>query len=187
VIRPEYVELLKQHRADNNPEWGGSAVRNAGDHIVRWLNRRKDIVSVLDFGCGVGTLKPYVKRLTARLDLEWHEYDPSVPGKDVEPTRTFDAIITTDVLEHIELCSLDETLRWIREHATRAQFHHIDCNDNKSLLPDGRSVHLIVEPMEWWLDELEIPGWTLMYYANIMQRKRSRERHSGTIVLDRCA
>ena len=185
MIRPEYRDMLVEQRK-GNPGWGGSAVRNAGDHVVRWLNKRKDIQTVLDFGCGVGTLGEYVGERAERF-VNWYEYDPSVAGKDELPTRTFDAIITTDVLEHIEPCSLDSTLAWIREHATRSQFHHIDCNDNKDLLPDGRSVHLIVEEMDWW--EMQLlgvePEWITMYFSQIAQRKRGRMRYSGTLILDR--
>ena len=183
--------MLREQR-EGHPEWGGSAVRNAGDHIVRWLQRRKDIMSVLDFGCGVGTLGAFIADHKCasmygdlRRDIEWEEYDPSVPGKDTIPQRTYDAIVTTDVLEHIEPESLDETLAWIREHATRYQFHHIDCNDNTEMLSDGRSVHLIVESMDWWQDKLVVPGWVLMYRSDISQRKLSRLRYSGTIILDR--
>ena len=185
MIRAEYAALLREQREDR-PEWGGSAVRNAGDHIVRWLDKRKDIVSVLDFGCGLGTLGKHVKPRHSRLDLDWYEYDPSVPGKDIAPQRAYDAIVTTDVLEHIEPESLDETLTWIRDHAMRYQFHHIDCNDNATLLPDGRSVHLIVESMDWWQDKLAVAGWKVMYRSDIARRLRGRLRYSGTLILDRC-
>lgn len=184
MIRPEYAAMLRKQR-EGHPEWGGSAVRNAGDHVVRWLDKRTDIQSILDFGCGIGTLGTYVSSKLRRV-VNWHEYDPSVPGKDIAPTRQFDAIITTDVMEHIEPESLDETLAWIRDHANFYQFHHIDCNDNKELLLDGRSVHLIVENMGWWQRELVVPGWTLMYRSDIWQRKRGRMRLSGTIIVAKC-
>ena len=158
MIRPEYAAMLREQR-EGHPGWGGSAVRNAGDHIVRWLQKRTDIKSVLDFGCGVGTLGSYVAE-TAWGGV-WDEYDPSVPGKDIAPGRKYDALVTRDVLEHIEPESLDETLAWIRDHSTRYQFHHIDCNDNTEMLSDGRSVHLIVESMAWWQDKLVVPGWVL--------------------------
>ena len=184
MIRPEYRDMLIEQRL-RNKYWGGSAARNAGDHVCRFLEKRKDIITVLDFGCGIGTLNEYVAKNCSRDNLQWHEYDPSVPGKDSEPTSMFDCIITTDVLEHVEPESLDSTLDWIREHAIRSQFHHIDFNDCKDTLLDGRSVHLIVEDLAWWERQLCIPGWTEMYSSNIHQRKRGRIRSSGTIILDR--
>ena len=128
-------------------------------------------------------LGPYVRQRMTERCIEWYEYDPSVPGKDGTPYSNFDAIITTDVLEHIEPESLDETLAWMRDHALHYQFHHIDCNDNKELLPDGRSVHLIVESMGWWQDKLAVAGWKVMYRSDIMQVKCSRMRYSGTFIL----
>lgn len=187
MIRPEYVEQLKKQR-EANPAWGGSAVRNAGDHVVRYIQRHPAIKTVLDFGSGVGTLKRYVEQNVVRpMDnpVSITEYDPSVPGKDVTPTATFDLIITTDVLEHVERESLDETLDWIAEHSRR-QFHHIDCNNTNHILPDGRDVHLIVRPPHWWESYLNREGWTQTYAASIRQRKRSRERHSCTFIYERC-
>ena len=185
MITESYRDTLIEHRK-TNPEWGGSAVRNAGDHIVRWLNKRKDITSVLDFGCGIGTLGKYVQgERGIDGDIEWHEYDPSIPGKDTLPDRMFDAIVTTDVMEHIEPESLDGTLDWLCEHAAHWQFHHIDCNLNAKHLPDGRSVHLIVKPMTWWESTIVLPGWKLVYRSSIQQLKRSRMRGSGTIIVGR--
>lgn len=185
MIRDEYVELLRRHRG-SDPDWGGSAVRNAGDHIVRYLNKHKGIVTVLDFGCGAGTLKPFIEK-TARAGIIVTEYDPSVEGKTRLPDGTFDLLVTTDVLEHVEPVSLDETLRWMEEHSVR-QFHHIDCNDTKDRLPDGRDVHLIVAEPHWWLSKLQYsnPGWTLMEYDVFMKRKRGRyPRTSCTIILEK--
>lgn len=188
MIRQEYKDMLIEQRS-RNEYWGGRAARNAGDHVVQWLNKRKDIHTVLDFGCGLGTLGDYVQKARhedrLRHDLEWTDYDPSVPGVDAEPTDAFDAIISTDVLEHIEPVSLDSTLEWMRQHSIRSQFHHIDFNDCKDVLLDGRSVHLIVEDLDWWEEQLVQPGWGLMYSSNIVQRKRGRMRASGTIIIDR--
>lgn len=184
MIRDEYVEQLRQHRG-NDPDWGGSAVRNAGDAIVRWLNKHKAIATVLDFGCGAGTLKPFIEK-NARAGITVDEYDPSVDGKTRLPTDTYDLLITTDVLEHVEPASLDDTLRWMNGHSRR-QFHHIDCNETKDRLPDGRDVHLIVQPPEWWLSKLQYsnPGWALMEWDIFHKRKRGRyPRTSTTIIME---
>lgn len=182
MIRQEYKEQLQQTRGGWN-EWGSSAVRNCGPEIARWAGRHKPR-TILDFGCGAGTLRPYLQD-SLPYDAEIVEYDPSVPGKDTVPTQVFDAIITTDVLEHIEPVSLDDTLGWIREHSLR-QYHHIDCNETKDRLPDGRDVHLIVQEPEWWEQQLVVPGWLLMERHVHDKRKKSRfPRRSCTFVLER--
>lgn len=185
MIRQEYVEQLKETR-DGWEGWGSSAVRNAGPEIVRWLNKQKHIHTVLDFGCGNGVLGPYVRQHCDR-SIVWHEYDPSVAGKDSIPRGSFDAIVSVDVLEHVEPSSLDETLAWIREHSNR-QYHHIDCNETTDTLPDGRDVHLIVREPEWWEEQLAPPahGWMIMERHVHDKRKRNRfPRRSCTFVLER--
>lgn len=184
MIRQEYVEQLKQHR-EEYPEWGGSAVMNCGDNIVRYLRRHKTVTSVLDFGCGTGSLASFVR---ARIDryLDWHEYDPSVPGKDKAPTRDFGVILSVDVLEHVERESLTETLNWINEHCNR-QLHHIDCNTNWAQLPDGRDVHVLVQsPDAWEVDLLtHNPGWTILSRTDVRQLKRGVIRTACTFVMEK--
>lgn len=185
MIRQEYKEQLIATRGGWN-EWGSSAVRNAGVEVVRWLDKQKDIQTVLDFGCGAGTLRPFILE-TASRTIDVIEYDPSVAGKDKIPTGTFDAIVTTDVLEHIEPQSLDETLEWMRTHAPR-QFHHIDCNDTHKRLPDGRDVHLIIQEPDWWEAKLIPPahGWIVMEKHVHDKRKRGRyPRRSCTFIIER--
>lgn len=182
MIRDEYKKQLKETR-DGWEGWGSSAVRNAGPEIVRYLNKHKEIITVLDFGCGTGVLGDYVRENVDR-QLVWTEYDPSVEGKDTIPEGVFDLIITVDVMEHIEPESLDETMDWIRQHGWR-QYHHIDCNETRDRLPDGRDVHLIVESPLWWKTTLEHRSWVLMEYHTHEKRKRSRMRTSTTIVVER--
>lgn len=189
MIRDEYRKQLVETRAGWEG-WGSSAVRNAGPEIVRWLNKQKAIKTVLDFGCGTGTLGKFIaeeqRRGYLRSDIVWSEYDPSVPGKDAIPDGEYDAIVSVDVLEHIEPASLAGTLDWIRQRSRR-QYHHIDCNATEGRLPDGRAIHLIVRPPEWWRDTLVVPGWwTLMEYHEHHKRKRGRyPRTSTTIIVER--
>jgi hypothetical protein len=183
MLTDKYKADLKITRG-HNPTWGGTAVRNAGCEMLRFLERRKDISSVLDFGSGMGTLGKFILANLSR-PVEWVNYDPSVEGIDTMPERTFDCVASTDLLEHVEPAMLAATLTWMREHSDRSMFHYIDCNASNHVLPDGRSVHLIVQPPKWWRAELDEPGWTLMRYADVLQRKRSRERYSCLLIYDK--
>ena len=183
MIRNAYSEMLKAHRAQNTT-WGSSAVRNAGDAVVRWIKKHRGIHSILDFGCGTGQLSDYITECCDGVVVT--RYDPSVEEYDRLPTDRFDLIVSVDVLEHVEPQDLAKTLNWINGHARR-QFHHIDCNETNDRLPDGRDVHLIVERPEWWLSTLQYnnPGWVLMEWHIHHKRKRKRyPRTSTTIIME---
>lgn len=186
MIRPEYRDQLIETRENwsGNREWGSTGDKYVGAQLVEFLSRRKDIVTVLDFGCGLGRLGDYVM---GKLDrrIEWTNYDPSVEVFSKEPKRNFDLIVSSDVMEHIEPGSLDETLDWIAEHALRSQFHAIACGPTTKTLPDGRDVHLIQQPISWWQRQLTRPGWMVLERAEIMQVRKGKERHRGNLILDR--
>ena len=185
MIRQEYKDQLQQHRREN-PEWGSTAAKYAGTDVIRMLKRVRQATTVLDFGCGKGTLAEYIRRhAPSGRQLDVHEYDPSVVGKDTLPDRQFDMIVSTDVMEHIEPDSLHETVAWLNKHATLAQFHVIACGPTNRVLPDGRDVHLIQQPIKWWRSSLEVSPWRVQEVAEVMQVRRGKERHRGHIYMER--
>lgn len=187
MIRQEYVEQLRKHR-ESNADWGSSAVRNAGDFVVRYINKanqkQRNITSVLDFGCGTGTLTEYIRGNCPGVMV--YQYDPSIRGIDKLRDEQYDLIVSVDVLEHVEPQNLAETLAWMNEH-THRQVHHIDCNDTKDRLPDGRDVHLIIQEPEWWEPRVAPPATGMQ----VMERhvhdkfKKGRFRRSCTFVIER--
>jgi len=138
MISEEYREMNKALHA-TRPTYG------AGGH--RWADIvrpycEKHIWSVLDYGCGKGTL-------SVALGNTVSEYDPAIPGKDGRPTmRRF--VVCTDVLEHIEPEHLDEVLQDIRRCMVKEGLLVIATRPANKTLPDGRNAHLIQEPWEWW-------------------------------------
>ena len=182
MITEDYQRQLVEVRErdeNNGLRWGASGGRNFGATLVAFIRRRSQVISILDFGCGHGTLKMYVDEhleaspLKDGRKLEWTEYDPGMPGKDIPPEGTFDLIVSTDVLEHVEPDQIDAALEWCTAHSKR-QFHWISCSNSTKLLPDGRSVHLIVEPLEWWMKKFDWPGWDIQSYSAHWNRKRER-------------
>ena len=175
MIRDEYKQQLLSIREDEQTvqkKWGSSGARNFGYLLLNYLQRRKQIVSILDFGAGHGSLGRYIKDHLAR-DVEWTEYDPGMPDIQELPEGQFDLITSSDVLEHLEPESVDETLAWMAAHSSNAQYHYISCSTSGRLLPDGRSVHLTVHPTDWWVDKFTMDGWAIQYYYTCHIRKRS--------------
>lgn len=122
--------------------------RGFGNRGDRWSKFVKEYEgrSVLDYGCGKGTL---AKSLTFPIS----EYDPAISGKDTEPVP-HDVVVCTDVLEHIEPEHLDATLRHIRSLMAMNGFFVIATRPAKKILPDGRNAHLIVKAWPWWEERL---------------------------------
>jgi len=109
--------------------------------------------TVMDFGCGKGALIASVKQL--HPDVVAEGYDPGNPDFAKLPDQTFDAVVSTDALEHVEPAYLDNTLRMIDSKIERCGFFRIACYPAKKKLPDGRNAHLIVELPEWWRNKIE--------------------------------
>lgn len=116
---------------------------------------------LLDYGCGKG-----YQYLAERSHEAWggllpHCYDPGVRQLSAAPTGTFDGIICTDVLEHIEEPDLPALLTHLFSfcNLSRPQgmfvFLVISCRPSRKRLPDGRDVHVTIREPQWWSSLIE--------------------------------
>jgi cyclopropane fatty-acyl-phospholipid synthase-like methyltransferase len=141
-------EYAKQNRAIHATHvmWGASAIRYLEEITAhaRHLNAR----TILDYGCGKGTLKIYLPK-----DLQVLEYDPGIPGKDRIPGMV-DMVVSTDVLEHVEPEHVDATLVELGNLSVKGAFLLIALIPAGTWLPDGRNAHLSVHPPAWWEERL---------------------------------
>lgn len=144
LISPEYA-ALNRGLHDSSFKYGAGAWRKAD--VVAEIVRKRRYASILDYGCGKGSLK------RALPDLDIREYDPCIEGKDGRPERA-DLVVCLDVLEHIEPHFLDAVLSDIAQLAKVELFCTIATHPSKDILADGRNAHLIIEDARWWLDRL---------------------------------
>jgi hypothetical protein len=152
LISDEYQKLLMKKHIDK--PWGGAG-ESWVPHILPLLNRfPAGPITVLDFGCGRGTLKPALEPL--HPDVIVTEYDPGVPGKDVLPMIPVMFVVSTDVLEHVEEEYLPATFRTLDWLAIEGVFLNIDLAPSKSFLPDGRNTHITIKPADWWRLQLNL-------------------------------
>ena len=117
-------------------------------HIVKPFLEQYRPTSLLDFGCGKGSLIRCIQEFDSSIACRG--YDPGNPEFATMPEHAFDAVISTDAIEHIEPEFLDETLAMLFSKMKRACFLRIACHPAKKHLPDGRNCHLIVESPQWW-------------------------------------
>lgn len=105
----------------------------------------EDCRSILDYGCGKGSLKKELAR--TRLHIE--EYDPGIPGKDAAPL-SHDLVVALDVLEHIEPDYLDAVMKDLAILSRKVLFVVISTKLSKRIMADGRDTHLSLHDDQWW-------------------------------------
>lgn len=130
---------------------------------VDQLARRLEAKSVLDYGCGRGTLKAALAAAGLPPYQIW-EYDPALPEKATKPLRA-DIVVCGDVLEHIEPECLYAVLDDICNIAGLGVFLVVATVPAAKTLADGRNAHLIVEPAHWWLPKI-MDRWRLQSYKD---------------------
>jgi hypothetical protein len=147
IIDPKYQAQLAIMHSQGQFVRGGKTLKS-----VRPFLEKYQPTSVLDFGCGHGALMASIQQ--AYPDMRVEGYDPGNPAHNRVPKRSFDAVVSADVLEHIEPNHLAETLRMISDKMIVAGWFRIACYPAKKHLPDGRNAHLIVESPAWWREQL---------------------------------
>lgn len=156
LISPPYATLQRQLHQD--PRGYGQKGRKWAPAVV-WLVAQYGATSILDYGCGQGSLKRALQPCVpsgVRID----EYDPAIPGKERLPSFA-DLVVCTDVLEHIEPDRLDDVLEHLRLLARKALLLVINLRPASKVLADGRNAHLIIESASWWRARVVAAGFAL--------------------------
>jgi hypothetical protein len=169
LISSEYRRLNEQLHADPRG-FGGDGKKHA-ERVLEFV-KRLGAKSIVDYGCGEGTLKPALERLGWRGFLA--EYDPAMKGKTSLP-KPAHLLVCTDVLEHIEPDRLDVVMRHQFLVAELGAFMTIATRPANKVLPDGRNAHLIQQTPDWWLDKLRAAGWDVLDRFDKMKDGNARE------------
>jgi hypothetical protein len=145
LISPEYADLQRQLHA-SEPTYGCSG-QMWGRYVERLIETEK-FKTVLDYGCGKGTLAEVLPNYKVA------EYDPNIDGKNDRP-QPAELVVCTDVLEHIEPDLIDNVLADLRSLTQKKLFFNIATRPAKKVLADGRNAHILLQPAEWWYDKLK--------------------------------
>ena len=144
MISEEYRRLNELLHLEEPSYGSGGGLKYAA--FVKEAMRRTGSTTVLDYGCGKGSLRKALGEFVAN-------YDPAVPEWAEMPSPA-DLVVCTDVLEHVEPEQLGRVVDHIRSLTLRAAFFVIACREARKTLADGRNAHLIVQPPEWWVELL---------------------------------
>lgn len=168
-ISPEYLVAQKMLHA--SPKGYGGR----GDKwtlAVRNLAFAHGCSSILDYGCGQGSLGVALRQ----IGFDITDYDPAIPGKDaIEKYKTFDLVVCTDVLEHIEPDRLAVVIDHLFRLTNKVLFLVIATRPSNKFFPDGRNVHLIIEPASWWRERLNHPAFEEVKAPESPMDQTSRE------------
>ncbi|MCC6608232.1 MAG: class I SAM-dependent methyltransferase [Burkholderiales bacterium] len=119
--------------------------------------------NILDYGSGKGMqydvrdMQLSDGRVVPSIADYWnvdyvHCYDPSFPPFSKLPQGKFDAVISTDVLEHCP----EEDVSWIVGElfgfAERFVFATVACYPARKRLPTGENAHCTIRPATWWAE-----------------------------------
>jgi hypothetical protein len=143
IINLDYQAQLSEMHSKGQFVRGGKLLKSLNPFLKQYQP-----TSVLDYGCGHGGLMAALKEAYPTMQVEG--YDPGNPEHNRMPKRSFDAVISGDVFEHIEPEHLDATLQLISSKILRCGWFRIACYPAKKHLPDGRNAHLIIESPDWW-------------------------------------
>ncbi len=148
------THMAKEHHGSN---WGTTGWKYSGQLAIQCIATRPYINTILDFGCGKGTMKPFLQQQFP--DKLITEYDPGIPGKDTMPHGQFDMVLTTDVLEHVEPHLLDNTIKKLEELTRFVLFNDIACSPTFKTFGEGpyigEDLHLTVEEPIWWREKFK--------------------------------
>ncbi len=147
--------------------------------------------TLLDFGSGKGKLyendteTPDVrrKRLRAWGDVKVSCYDPGYEPYAGPIEGPFDAVISTDVVEHIPAEDIPWLLDELFGYAKACVYIVAACYPANKLLPDGSNAHCTIQSPRWWSAQMRAasdrrngPKWTLCAqeksYFSFEQRSR---------------
>lgn len=151
VISPEHkAEQMILHA---RPGGFGGKGRRYVDTVLA-IMRQVDAYSVLDYGCGQGTLACELRL----KGVECREFDPGIFGKDAMPMFA-DLVVCTDVLEHVEPDKLRNVIAHLGSLARKAVFVVVALEETAKQLTDGRNAHLIIRHAEWWEAKFDEHHW----------------------------
>lgn len=149
LISPAYLQEQKVLHA--SPRGYGERGRKWADTVLA-LAKTHDAGSILDYGCGQGSL---VKALRGQTSARLDEYDPAIPGKESLPSFA-DLVVCTDVMEHVEGACLPSVIAHLSVLTRRVLFLVISLVPTAKTLTNGDQAHISLYPVAYWREAFEL-------------------------------
>lgn len=152
--RLDLIERYRQMAAKGTQLWGLSILQHARE--IQGLIEKTGSTRLLDFGCGGAAAyrEPNMIHLQWKIEMP-ALYDPAFPQFELLPDGTFDGVLCSDVLEHIAIEDVPETIGKLFERADKFVWASVCCRQAKKTFEDGLNLHVTVRPYAWWRREFE--------------------------------
>lgn len=148
TLSNEYRDkLIQAHLSDNN--WGNTGVE--WGYLITGIAFHEGCRSILDYGCGKGTLSWMLRRV---CQFDVREYDPGISGKDTMPEAA-DMVVACDVMEHVEPEYLPAVMTDLVRLTRKILFVSIATRPATQSFPDGSNYHLIINDAKFWRAKFE--------------------------------
>lgn len=147
IISNDYASQLKQLHSTSET-FGVGSVTAKHYPLIRGLIQRKNLGSVLDYGCGKGHFLSYAKESLPGLRVEG--FDVATEQFSILPGGKFDMTICLDVMEHVEFGALSNVLAEIRDRTDKIFVCSVANYPAGKKLPDGRNAHVTQMPFSSW-------------------------------------
>lgn len=144
---------LHQIRQDfGNRPTGAGLAENLSSAILK-CHKINMANSILDYGTGKGKLiKHLKKKLPPNILVDG--YDPAVDEFSSKSDKQYDIVTCLDVLEHVELDSINKVLEDIHQSTKNICYLIIDLQPAMKKLSDGRNAHILIAPSDWWIGKV---------------------------------
>lgn len=142
-----YAQQLRQlHQASQ--QFGVGHVTSKHYPVIKNLIQKKDLASVLDYGCGKGHFLKYARETFPDMRIEG--FDVASDEYATLPEGLFDLVLCLDVMEHVEFGALSNVLSEIRSRVGRIFVCSVANYPAGKKLPDGRNAHVTQLPFSNW-------------------------------------
>ena len=160
---PKYTDLVDEYKvmhSHSDRMFNGRSLLKFVDIIKVYLDKN-GCQSVLDYGSGKGALYTedfytITEEINKPLPEYWDidlcaMYDPAYEKHSILPDGKFDAVLCTDVLEHIPEADLGWVVREIYSKADKMVFLNVACFEALKKLKDGSNAHVSIFSTEEWI------------------------------------
>ena len=177
AISKEYSTLMSQMHSDKATFGGDIKAFRVIDRLII----KYKIKSIIDYGCGKGDLMFNIREKYPKIEV--FGFDPGNPDFAILPTKQYQMIITSDVMEHIEPRFLNNVLEHINSLFTDIGYFYIATSPSKKDLSNGRNAHLIVAGPDYWREKIEKKIDGKIIWEDIVERSFTSKGNFGEVKL----